>query len=243
MPRLTVDRERILRTLTFWLRPDFVLRVVNRFQRIAGFDRAIALASSALTALIPLLIFTSAILPDVGEDDAADEIIEPLRPQRRGRRVGQGALLADRVRRHEHRDLRRAVPAAGGAELHAHHAAAVRDHLGAAAAQRPQQPQRAQVDRCAGDLRRGDRRAARAVRQRSLGDRVGLRADSALGRVPDLVGIHPQRQANPLAGPDPVRRRRVVPARAVCDRRIDLRAPSARDIRRALRRASAWCSR
>ena len=28
--------ERMVRTLTFWLRPDFVLRVVNRFQRVAG---------------------------------------------------------------------------------------------------------------------------------------------------------------------------------------------------------------
>ena len=53
--------ERVVRTLTFWLRPEFVLRVVNRFQKVAGFDRAIALASSALTAVIPLAIFTNAI--------------------------------------------------------------------------------------------------------------------------------------------------------------------------------------
>ena len=52
--RTQFDRERVLRTLTFWLRPAFVLRTLNRFQRIAGFDRAVALASSALTALIPL---------------------------------------------------------------------------------------------------------------------------------------------------------------------------------------------
>ena len=51
-----VDRERVVRTLTFWLRPEFVLRVVNRFQKVAGFDRAIALASGALTATIPLTI-------------------------------------------------------------------------------------------------------------------------------------------------------------------------------------------
>ncbi len=76
VPKLSVDRERVLRTLTFWLRPDFVLRVVNRFQRVAGFDRAVALASSSLTALIPLLIFTSAVLPRVGGETAADEIIE-----------------------------------------------------------------------------------------------------------------------------------------------------------------------
>ena len=52
--RARVDRERLRRTLTFWLRPAFVLRAFNRFQRVAGFDRAIALASSALTALIPI---------------------------------------------------------------------------------------------------------------------------------------------------------------------------------------------
>ena len=50
-----------MRTLTFWLRPEFVLRVINRFQKVAGFDRAIALASGALTAMIPLAIVTSAL--------------------------------------------------------------------------------------------------------------------------------------------------------------------------------------
>ena len=59
---MRIDRERLLRLATFWLRPDFVLRVVARFQSIAGFDRAIALASSALTAMIPLTIFVGALL-------------------------------------------------------------------------------------------------------------------------------------------------------------------------------------
>jgi uncharacterized BrkB/YihY/UPF0761 family membrane protein len=66
----------VLQTLTFWLRPDFVLRVLNRFQRIAGFDRAIALASSALTATIPLAIIVGAVLPDIGGKDAADRLID-----------------------------------------------------------------------------------------------------------------------------------------------------------------------
>ena len=70
-----LDRERILRTLTFWLRPAFVLRTLNRFQRIAGFDRAIALASSAFTALVPLAIVASAILPRVDASKAAQTII------------------------------------------------------------------------------------------------------------------------------------------------------------------------
>jgi uncharacterized BrkB/YihY/UPF0761 family membrane protein len=63
-----LSRERVLRTLTFWLRPAFVLRALTRFQRVAGFDRAVALGSSAFTALIPLGIVFSAILP---QDDAA----------------------------------------------------------------------------------------------------------------------------------------------------------------------------
>jgi membrane protein len=70
-----VDRERIFRTLTFWLRPGFVLRALKRFQRVAGFDRAIALASSALTALIPLSILIGAILPYADGNDAAKRII------------------------------------------------------------------------------------------------------------------------------------------------------------------------
>ncbi len=71
-----VDRERIFRTLTFWLRPAFVLRALKRFQRVAGFDRSIALASSALTTMIPLVIVIGAILPRVDGSDAAKRIID-----------------------------------------------------------------------------------------------------------------------------------------------------------------------
>jgi uncharacterized BrkB/YihY/UPF0761 family membrane protein len=74
--RWRVDRERVVRTLTFWLRPEFVLRVVNRFQKVAGFDRSIALASSALTATIPLAIITSAVSSYLGGKDTAERIIE-----------------------------------------------------------------------------------------------------------------------------------------------------------------------
>jgi membrane protein len=71
-----VDRESLLRLATFWLRPAFVLRVVNRFQKIAGFDRAIALASSALTALIPLALLGSVVRGALGGKDTATRIIE-----------------------------------------------------------------------------------------------------------------------------------------------------------------------
>jgi uncharacterized BrkB/YihY/UPF0761 family membrane protein len=74
--RRRVDRERVVRTLTFWLRPEFVLRVVNRFQRVAGFDRSIALASGALTAIIPLTIFASALSTQLGGKGTAERIIE-----------------------------------------------------------------------------------------------------------------------------------------------------------------------
>ncbi|MEZ5078623.1 MAG: YhjD/YihY/BrkB family envelope integrity protein [Solirubrobacterales bacterium] len=69
-------RERAIRTLTFWIRPAFVLRALNRFQRIAGFDRAVALASSALTTLIPLAIVVGALLSKVGGREAAQAIID-----------------------------------------------------------------------------------------------------------------------------------------------------------------------
>ena len=70
------SRQRLLRTLTFWLRPEFLLRVVSRFQKVAGFDRAIALASGALTATIPLMIVVSAIATKIGGKGTADRIID-----------------------------------------------------------------------------------------------------------------------------------------------------------------------
>src|SRR3954466_16272159 len=74
--RPRINRERVVRTLTFWLRPEFVLRVLNRFQKVAGFDRSIALASSALTATIPLLIVVSAAATNLGGKGTADRVIE-----------------------------------------------------------------------------------------------------------------------------------------------------------------------
>jgi membrane protein len=74
--RRRVRRERAARTLTFWLRPEFVLRVVNRFQKLAGFDRSIALASGALTALIPLTIVASAFSAELGGKATAERIID-----------------------------------------------------------------------------------------------------------------------------------------------------------------------
>ena len=71
-----VDRERVVRTLTFWLRPEFVLRVLSRFQKLAGFDRSIGLAASALTATIPLTIVTSAASSQLGGRGTADRIID-----------------------------------------------------------------------------------------------------------------------------------------------------------------------
>ena len=73
---IEVDRERVVRTLTFWLRPEFLLRVVNRFQKVAGFDRAIALASSALTAVIPLAIVAGLIVSALGGKNTADRIVD-----------------------------------------------------------------------------------------------------------------------------------------------------------------------
>jgi uncharacterized BrkB/YihY/UPF0761 family membrane protein len=74
--RRRVRRERVVRTLTFWLRPEFLLRVVSRFQKVAGFDRSIALASAALTATIPLMIVMSAVASELGGKGVADRIID-----------------------------------------------------------------------------------------------------------------------------------------------------------------------
>ena len=75
-PPQRVHRGRLMRTLTFWLRPDFVLRVVNRFQKLAGFDRAIALASGALTATIPLMIVISSVSSQLGGKETAERVID-----------------------------------------------------------------------------------------------------------------------------------------------------------------------
>ena len=74
--RRRLDRERGLQTLTFWLRPEFLLRVVNRFQKVVGFDRSIALASGALTAVIPLTIIASSLSSQLGGKGTADHIID-----------------------------------------------------------------------------------------------------------------------------------------------------------------------
>src|SRR3954465_6594828 len=87
-----VNRERVVRTLTFWLRPEFLLRVVNRFQKVAGFDRAIALASAALTATIPLLIVTSAAASELGGKGTANRIIERYNLTGGGAEAGRDAF-------------------------------------------------------------------------------------------------------------------------------------------------------
>lgn len=74
-PGRRFDVERVVRTLTFWLRPAFVLRVARRFQQIVGFDRAMALASTAVTALVALAALCGPLLASVGPPDAASRII------------------------------------------------------------------------------------------------------------------------------------------------------------------------
>ena len=69
-------RARLWRTLTFWLRPAFALRVVSRFQKIVGFDRSMALASSALTALVPLALVLSSVLGELGRPNLAERIVK-----------------------------------------------------------------------------------------------------------------------------------------------------------------------
>lgn len=68
-----VDRERLVRALTFWLRPDFLVRCLRRFQQLEGFDRAIALASLTFSALIPLGIVVSGALSD---HNIGDHLVE-----------------------------------------------------------------------------------------------------------------------------------------------------------------------
>ena len=131
--RRRVNRERVVRTLTFWLRPEFVLRVVNRFQKVAGFDRSIALASAALTATIPLLIVASACLIATRRQGHGRPHHRPLRADGRRRRGGQGHLLAGVGHEHEPWHHRVSLRLGRGPELLPRRAAAVRADLGARA--------------------------------------------------------------------------------------------------------------
>ncbi|MFF7635195.1 hypothetical protein ACFZB9_18870 [Kitasatospora sp. NPDC008050] len=62
--------------LTFWLRPAFALRVANRFQKMVGFDRSMALASSGLTALVPLAVLLASVLDRIGHGSVADRTVK-----------------------------------------------------------------------------------------------------------------------------------------------------------------------
>ena len=73
---MRVDRDRIVSELFFWLRPDFVLRCLRRFQDLEGFDRAIALASSAFTAMLPLAILFGTLAPGGDGENAAEHVIK-----------------------------------------------------------------------------------------------------------------------------------------------------------------------
>ncbi len=58
-----------------WLEDWFPTRCVRRFFAVQGFDRAMVIASQAFTALIPLVILTSAILPTENHGSIADAIV------------------------------------------------------------------------------------------------------------------------------------------------------------------------
>ncbi|MFF0389380.1 YhjD/YihY/BrkB family envelope integrity protein [Kitasatospora sp. NPDC004615] len=77
--------------MTFWLRPAFALRVYNRFQRLVGFDRSMALASAALTALIPLALLCGGLAARFGGKDIAERIVD------RYGLIGEGAEAVRRL--------------------------------------------------------------------------------------------------------------------------------------------------
>ncbi|PYC84721.1 hypothetical protein C7C46_07360 [Streptomyces tateyamensis] len=81
--------KRAVRILTFWLRPAFAFRAVSRFQQVTGLERSMALASSALTTLIPLAVLVATVLTSFGRQDLAERIV---------RRYGLSGGGADAVR-------------------------------------------------------------------------------------------------------------------------------------------------
>ena len=161
-----INRNRARRTLTFWLRPEFVLRVLNRFQKVAGFDRAVALASGALTAMIPLLIVTGSLSSQLGGNNTAQRIID------RYDLTGGGAQAVNDVFA-EPSGTSSSLGVAGlhlshprGPELHPSRAAIVRADLGARAAERAQHIQRPALGRRACALSHSHRCPPRAPGRR-----------------------------------------------------------------------------
>jgi hypothetical protein len=111
-----VDRERVVRTLTFWLRPEFVLRVISRFQKVAGFDRAVFAMISALFCVMVVLVGAAAAGREIndelgriqrGERPADDEVQrqwDEVTTQARLRWQGRRELIQERRhRRHAER--------------------------------------------------------------------------------------------------------------------------------------------
>ncbi|WP_234332039.1 YhjD/YihY/BrkB family envelope integrity protein [Streptomyces sp. NRRL S-87] len=80
--------------MTFWLRPAFALRVISRFQRLVGFDRSMALASAALTALVPLAILCGALAARVSDRDVAQGVIDRYGLSGEGAEAVRGILSA-----------------------------------------------------------------------------------------------------------------------------------------------------
>ena len=133
----------MVRALTFWLRPDFLVRCLRRFQLVEGFDRAIALASLTFSALIPIGIVLSGALSD---HSIGQHLVE-----RYGLK-GDGAQAVSDLFEHwrgprEQLLCVQLLPAPRDRpELLARDPAAVRADVGAAAAERSQHEERADLD-------------------------------------------------------------------------------------------------
>ena len=204
-----MNRERVVRTLTFWLRPEFVLRVLNRFQKLARIrprDRT-GLRGPHRDDPVADRRERGGLGPR-GKGHGRSHH-RPLRANGRRRRGGQGHLRT--AHRHEHEPRHRGVPlpAGRGPELQPGCPAAVRANLGTQPAERAQHRQRPTVDRRAVGLPRGQRphpRRAGAQPPRAVSGAAGRPAD---GCLPALERPGPQCQADRAPGSPPVRHRRL----------------------------------
>jgi membrane protein len=57
---------------------SFASRVARRYHNVSGYDRALALATQAFVALVPMLIVVSAALPDDGRAAAGGYVVDRL---------------------------------------------------------------------------------------------------------------------------------------------------------------------
>jgi hypothetical protein len=100
-PAVTLRERRV--GLRRWLEGRLVVRVVGLYTAISGYDRALALATQAFVALVPMLIVVASALPDGSRAAAEGLLVDRLGSPGRPRPTSRSCCSAPRVPRNRSR--------------------------------------------------------------------------------------------------------------------------------------------